>query len=273
MGIISDSFFWTREPWGRALRAGPLLEVADHFYTTRDLNLEPTGSGWQEGWGPLAASIGASPDCLIRVRQVHGDAVFEADRTDSDGEPAGADALVSADPRHALSVRVADCVPLLMADPRTNLVAAVHAGWRGTAAGVAAATVRVLAARGADPADLIVALGPSIGPCCYEVGESLVAAFQGAGTIEQVNRWFTRQDATLKLDLLAANRDQLAAAGVRAGNIHTAGMCTACHPDLFHSFRRDGQQAGRLAAVIRSGRSRGARPNPSLRSPAGRLPD
>jgi YfiH family protein len=178
-------------------------------------------------------------------------------------------AFFSGDPSRAVSVRVADCVPLLVADPRTGLVAAVHAGWRGTAARVASAAVRALATRGGSAADLIVAIGPSIGPCCYDVGEALIDAFREAGhPADAVARWFSRPNGRLVLDLWTANTDQLAAAGVNRGRIHAARLCTACRLDLFYSFRKEGARAGRLAAVIRAPAAP-LRPSPG--SPAGPL--
>ena len=158
------------------------------------------------------------------------------------------------DPTVALAVQVADCVPLLLADPLTGAVAAVHAGWRGTAAGAAIAAVDALGREfGARPDRLVVAQGPGIGPCCYTVGDELIDEFRTGGFAHSVDRWFVRDEAgDLKLDVWAANRDQLIAAGVPAGSIHASDLCTADRPDLFASYRRDGPGTGRIAAVIRS---------------------
>ena len=155
-----------------------------------------------------------------------------------------------------LTVRVADCAALLIADSRRGAVAAVHAGWRGTAAGIAAVAVaRLRELHGSDPRDLIAALGPSIGPCCYTVGAELMDAFRGAGQDEaDLGRWF-RHGERLQLDLWTANRDQLEAAGVPAAAIHVSGLCTACHPDWFYSYRREGTAAGRLVGFIRASRA------------------
>jgi YfiH family protein len=146
-----------------------------------------------------------------------------------------------------VAVRVADCVPLLLADTVTSAVAAVHAGWRGTAAGVAAATVEALRHRfGVKPQDLVVAIGPSIGACCYRVGAEVKEAFAAAGAA-RLDRWFAGEH----LDLVAANRDQLAAAGVPEAQIHACGLCTAMHLEVLTSYRAEQEKAGRLAAVIR----------------------
>ena len=160
--------------------------------------------------------------------------------------------MVSNDAGLALAVIVADCVPLLMADARGGSAAAVHTGWRGTCAGVATAALRNMANEfGTDPGDLTVAIGPSIGPDDFEVGEELAEAFLAAGhSSHDIERWFRRSSGTLRLDLWTANRDQLVAAGVRPDRIYTCGLSSHAHPDLFDSFRRDGDRAGRMAALI-----------------------
>jgi YfiH family protein len=157
-------------------------------------------------------------------------------------------------------------VPLLMVDRRRGVVAAVHAGWRGTAAKVAVAAVDALGLEfGSKPADLVVAVGPSIGPCCYEVGSELVDAFAAAGHERHlIQRWFVapplprgrfptvsaRAVATLRLDVAGANRDQLILAGVDEGSIHMSGLCTAMHLDVLTSYRVERERAGRLAGAI-----------------------
>ena len=169
-------------------------------------------------------------------------------------DPPRADALVTNDARLVLAVRVADCVPIVMADGRTGAVAAVHAGWRGTAAGVSRHAIDAMTREfGTDPADLTAALGPSIGPCCYEVGPELIDAFRAAGVDEPaIARWFTRlASGSLRLDVGAANVDQIAAAGVPRARIHAANLCTRTHVDTFDSFRADGARAGRMAALVK----------------------
>lgn len=262
-----DGFHWTSEPWGVALRSAPLSALADHFFTTRQLWLR--GASEDADWAAAAATIGVAAERLIRLRQVHGrDAVVvrrgdpaplgsllaaDAGTGVTPGRPE-ADILASDDPGVALAIQVADCVPLLMADRRTGAVAAVHAGWRGTVSRAAEAAVDVLRREfGAAPEDLVVAHGPSIGACCYEVGPDLVEAFEAGGFGAQIDRWFSRGDqGALRLDLWAANRDQLLAAGVRGEDIHQSGLCTASHPEWFASYRRDGPGTGRVAAVIRA---------------------
>jgi polyphenol oxidase len=265
--VLLDGFSWTSESWGAALRSAAVQEIADHFFTTRQLWLR--GTSEEDDWASAAASVGLPPNRLLRLNQVHGRTVVAVRRGDASslspfagaltGRLAGggwpeADILVTDDPSVALAVQVADCVPLLMADPRTGAVAAVHAGWRGTAAGAARAAVDALERQfGTDASQLGVAQGPSIGACCYEVGADLVAAFEAAGCAQASARWFSRDaNGRLRLDLWAANRDQLLERGVPAAQIHQCGLCTASHPEWFASYRRDGRGTGRIAAVIRS---------------------
>jgi len=202
-------------------------------------------------------AVGATADALMRVKQVHGREVrvLKAGTVSPDAAAARpeADALVSDAPGLVLVVQVADCVPVLMADAGRGAAGAAHAGWRGTAARVAVATVETMTRElGTDPADLVVAIGPSIGACCYTVGDELIDAFRSGGaTDEQLARWFSRNaGGDLRLDLWAANRDQLLAAGVQADRMFTAGLCTQTHADVFDSFRAAGAGAGRMAALI-----------------------
>ena len=149
-----------------------------------------------------------------------------------------------------------------MADRTRGVVAAVHAGWRGTAARVAVAAVEALGREfGTRPADLVVAIGPSIGACCYEVGSDLVDAFAAAGHERHlIERWFlspppargSRDRAALSLDLPRSNRDQLILVGVPEEQIHASGLCTAMHLDVLTSYRKEKEGAGRLAGVIRA---------------------
>ena len=198
------------------------------------------------------------------VTQVHGREVVVVRR--GGHLPAGieADAIVSEDPAVAIAVRAADCVPLLMADKVRGVVAAVHAGWRGTAARVAVAALDALTREfGTRPADIVAAIGPSIGACCYQVGSTVVDAFAAAGHERYlIDRWFAApppprgwlkaEPPPLRLDVAGANRDQLVLAGVPESEIHVAGLCTAMHLDLLTSYRAEKENAGRIAGAIRA---------------------
>lgn len=252
---VSSNFRWTHESWGAALRCLPLETVAPHLFTTRQLELSDPAAE-----PALLAAVGGR--ALAMLSQVHGNAVALVPAADClPARDTAGDALVAGATDVAVAVRAADCVPLLIGDRRTGAVAAVHAGWRGTAAGVATAALKSLAESfGSVPADLVVAIGPSIGACCYEVGSDLVDAFAAAGHERYlIDRWFrapapsrgSRERPKLRLDVPGANRDQLILAGVPEDQIHDCGLCTAMHLDLFTSYRAERSTAGRLAAVIR----------------------
>jgi hypothetical protein len=180
----------------------------------------------------------------VTLRQVHSDVCVCADgRKGRIGE---GDALFTGQPGGLLAVRTADCLPLLFADERRKAVAAVHAGWRGAIQRIAARVIETMQARfSSRPEDLLVAVGPGIGACCYEVGPEVAVQFQAL--------FPQRRDLNdrARIDLAEANRRILLEAGVSHDRIHVAGLCTACHPSEFHSWRRDGPRAGRMMSVIR----------------------
>lgn len=191
--------------------------------------------GWlAHGFG---TRLSARPEGAATLRQVHSAVCVSAEgRAGCLGE---GDALLEHTPGRLVAVKTADCIPLLLADERNRVVAAVHAGWRGTAARIAQAALRALGERyGTRPQDLYAALGPCIGPCCYEVGPEVAAAFG------------LPRNGPVKLDLAEINRRQLREAGVAAGRVVVAGMCTRCRGAEFHSFRRDRERAGRMFSAI-----------------------
>jgi len=267
---LDASFDWIETAYGPALVCRALESIARHLFTTRRWRLgagTPAGDG-SEPWADLAGALAVEPDRLMRVRQVHGADVAIA-RGRAVTQP-DADIVVTNEAGIALAVRVADCVPLLIADRRTGAVAAAHAGWRGLAARVPAVTIEALGREsGSRPGDLIAAAGPSIGACCYEVGADVRARFDAGGFgAPAVERWFLNAPAATPrnpsmpglrsprlnhwfFDGWSAARDQLIDAGVPSSQIFIAGTCTASHADLFCSFRRDGPPAGRLAAAVR----------------------
>src|SRR5262249_27499215 len=239
---VPDSFYWSEETWGAALRCRPLESVAQHLFTTRQLQLPST-----DAWRALASAINVQPGRIVSLNQVHGRDVvrIETDVSLQTLEemhyerPTG-DAVISNAPDVGLVVRAADCVPLLMADTGTGFVAAVHAGWRGTAARVGVAAVGGMQRQvGSQAADLGVATAPGSAPSWHEAGSDLVDAFAAAGHDRYlIDRWFmTPRERRMRLDLVGANRDQLVLAGVREENIHACGLCTAMHLDVLTSYR------------------------------------
>jgi hypothetical protein len=199
--------------------------------------------------------MGVEREDLLLIRQVHeaGVAIAAPDRPRPWPRPE-ADAILSDDPDAAVAVRVADCVPILIAEETGRAVGAIHAGWRGTVRRAAIEAVDAMLARfGVRPERLIAAIGPSIGPCCYEVGEQVRGAFHDAGHHpDLLDRWFfTGPSGRLHLDMWRATRDQLEGAGVPPSRIHTADLCTRTHAEAFHSYRVDGERAGRMVGIIR----------------------
>jgi len=191
------------------------------------------GTRQSEGW----------PDNPIRARQVHSDRVVKVEGAWL-GEPPEADALITNRPGLTLSVRTADCLPILIADGRNRAVAAIHAGWRGTVACIAAKTVGALGDQyGSRPEELWAAIGAGIGNCCFEVGPEVTAQFQA---------FFPEREMSgrTRIDLAEANRRQLEGAGIQPGHIRVFNGCTKCGADLFHSWRRDGSASGRMTAAI-----------------------
>ena len=246
--VVAPPFVWREGAGGQMLVSETLAPLATHLFTTRHLQLQ----GVDET--SLSGIFGVAPDALVRVKQVHGRAVLVVRPGDTLVDVPEADAIVSTDASRPVVVRVADCVPILVADRNRRVVAAIHAGWRGTMANIAEATIEAIVACGVPPGDLVAALGPSIGPCCYQVDDRVRDAFVAAS--HNAARWFTPEDGgKWRLDLWVANRDQLVDAGLSPAAIHTSAQCTAHNPDVYFSYRRDGAGTGRLFAAIQRGAS------------------
>lgn len=185
------------------------------------------------GFGTRSANLDQA--AMASLKQIHSSAVLVGQNPGCAGD---GDALVTNAVDLPVSIRTADCFPILLADPETRAVAAIHAGWRGTAARIVqAALARMKAEFGTDSRNIRAAIGPGIGKCCYEVGEEVARQFgmTGAG----------------KLDLAVENANQLIEAGVEANHIESVGGCTFCNAAKFFSWRRDREQAGRMISFIR----------------------
>jgi YfiH family protein len=248
-----------------------MAPFADHVFTDRSWLLgRPSRSDDATGWEEIARALALDAGRLVRSRQVHGSTVaVHRDDQPLAGRP-NADIVIVGNSGAGAAIQTADCVPLLFVDTRSGAIAAAHAGWRGMADRVPIVTVEAMEKEfGSRASKLIAAVGPSIGPCCYEVGADVRDRFGAASFSEyELGRWFSdepraspanpsiaRVDAAGRrwfLDLWAAARDQLRAAGVREDRIFVAGLCSASHPSAFCSYRRDGAGAGRMAAAIRS---------------------
>ncbi len=202
----------------------------------------------EENLRRVAEAVGSSRERLVWPRQVHGSHAVVVDGAKLGDSRPECDVLLTASPEPTLLLRFADCTPVLLADPVRGVVAAAHAGWRGTAARAAAAAVRAMQGSfGTDPREVVAGVGPAIGPCCYEVGEEVAGAFgDRPWALSRPN------GSRAHLDLWEANRRALVEAGVPEKQVEVAGVCTRCHADTYFSHRAEGgQPAGRFAAVIR----------------------
>jgi len=215
------------------------------------------------------SAIGASDVPLIPLNQFHS-SIARLFSTPP-AEPCKGDASYTNASGTLLGVQTADCVPILLVDPKKRAVAAIHAGWRGTLARIAEKTVGEMRAHfGSKPSDLLAALGPAIGSCCYEVGTELVTEFTSQfadadeyfdepRTGEEPNplQWLSMMPPghqppakNVHLDLRKANRSQLLAGGLREAHVFVSDLCTACHTDLLFSYRKEADRSGRLLSTI-----------------------
>jgi polyphenol oxidase len=224
----------------------------------------------------LAEAVTSDPDTpIVTLRQFHSNMVVVVGRADaSRATPRKADGLMTAEPGVLLAVQTADCIPVLLADRRQRAVAAFHAGWRGTAKRIVELGVgRMRMEFGSRPEDLIAAIGPGVGACCYGVGEEVRSSFESQFAYAdklfcevsdsdpirtKYPMLFLTQRApghspigpSTHVNLVEANRRQLLDAGLKASAIHATGGCTSCHEDLFFSHRASRGHAGRMFSVI-----------------------
>lgn len=261
--------FQTHEQHGLVFLTSSLLEGVVHGFSTRkggvsappwdSLNLR-TGCGdaqtdLEENYRRFCGAVGADVERVVLARQVH-----ETTVRPCTGDDAGkglwrprdydADGLVTGEAGLPLMVFSADCGMILLHDPLHGAVGAVHAGWRGCAGGILAKAVREMTAHfGSRPGDLLAAIGPCIGPCCFETDGDVPAAMRAAlgGDAEAYLTW---QDPKWHVDLAGLNRQWLLRAGLAAEHIDVCGLCTACRPDLFWSHRKMGEARGVQAALI-----------------------
>lgn len=198
----------------------------------------------------LARAAGFDPRRLFALDQVHGARVVRVERADDPADVATirADAMVTTEPGVVLAVKTADCVPVLLAHRGGSAVAAVHAGWRGLVAHVVGAAVAALSElSGAPPSELVAAVGPAIGVCCYEVSREVAdEVARAAGTADVVQERLPRPHVDLRSAVLA----RLERTGIPRDGIEVVGSCTRCRPDMFHSFRHEGPRSGRQLSFV-----------------------
>jgi len=198
----------------------------------------------------VTAALEVDPDSVCCAHQVHGTSVYCIDAVPPavPGAPCRVcgdyDALITNRPGITLVIRVADCVPILLYDPVCNVVSVVHAGWKGTLADIAGATVaRMCTHYGCRVRDILAGIGPSIGPCCFEVGSDVAEQFRSSSFGGSCVR--TGQ-AGARIDLPEANRVALLRSGLLQHNVETSGYCTACSLDIFFSHRGEKGKTGRF---------------------------
>jgi YfiH family protein len=192
------------------------------------------------------AAIGAAGWPIMKLKQIHSGIVVDITDTSAANEPVEADAAVTSLNGVILGVQTADCVPILISDARGTAAAAIHAGWRGTAARIAETTVLRLCMKFSINAnDLVAAIGPHIRVCCYEVGNDVVTTMANPALFEYQQAW-----AKPHLNLAGANRQQLMNAGMLEERIEVSSLCTRCRGDLFYSYRREGAKTGHMLSVI-----------------------
>lgn len=191
-----------------------------------------------------AAGLASFPH---QVRQVHGSSLHWCSGKGLVHQNE-ADILLSNEPGTALAVRTADCLPILLAEPQSGICAAVHAGWRGTAARVVLVAVKEMQTRGAVPERILASLGPCIGPCCFNIGKDVAERLAQSTTGAEAR--IRQQESLLTADLQGINRLQLEQIGLKHSHMEQIHACTACDRKRFFSYRRDGERSGRHLAVV-----------------------
>lgn len=192
----------------------------------------------EENLRRIATVAGFARSAMLPTRHIHGTTVWDINQA----MPAEFDGLVANQVGPVLAAFAADCLPIVFADPIARVIGACHAGWRGTVGQMAVRVVEHMQALGSRSQDVRVAIGPSIGPCCFEVGDEVVSAFEAAlGTVPNL---IVQGRSKPHIDLRIATMHQLTRAGVLPAHIDAAPPCTRCNPGRFFSYRRDGQAGG-----------------------------
>lgn len=227
---------------------GTMNRHVSHFFGTRH---GPHHGGLIGNRGTVKA---AEPDypLVVSVRQEHGSEILVLDRPLKIGEQFldGWDAVVTNQPKTLVTVRTADCVPVLIADVSCGSVGAVHAGWRGIADGIVPKTVRKMVERfGGDPTAFHVAIGPAAGPCCYEVNAPVIEQLMPDVPRSSILLNRTGPDAGY-VDLKGVIARQATSLGIRHDHVHVVDVCTMCRSDLFFSYRREGRVHGTMVSGI-----------------------
>jgi polyphenol oxidase len=263
---------FSKLPWlihGFSTRSGGVSELGGQHVLNLSFTDWDTRENVLENRGRFKSALGAQQLSLISLRQFHSDVIHLFDNPPSG--PRRGDASITNRPNLLLAIQTADCVPILLVDPKKRAIAAIHAGWRGTLARIVTKTIGLLHMHYAiNPRNLLATIGPCIGPCCYEVGTEVATQFlsQFADAPTYFDEFRTGDEPNpiqwlnmmppghqpppkgVFLDLPKANRSQLETAGVRPQNIYVSDFCTACRSDLLFSYRKEGPATGRLMSAI-----------------------
>ncbi len=206
----------------------------------------------------LSNAVNIPPDNFTFANQTHSSNIAVIDNnarglgfTDNKNSINDKDSLITATANICITIQVADCVPVFLYDSKKHVIAAVHAGWKGTVKQITGKTVNILIdLYGSKPGNIFAGIGPSIGPCCYETGENVYNEYINSDIPEKDSIKPSAKTGKYYFDLWEANRSQLISSGIKPGHIETASICTKCNNELFYSFRAAGGSTGRFAAGI-----------------------
>lgn len=219
-----------------------------HGFSTRFFgSLRPSHSGYQDSLKKFTHALSITPQQLVRMNQVHSNTVYVTDERDRGKTIPETDGLITADPQVFLGVITGDCIPLLMYDPQTKLVAAVHAGWRGLFSEIIKEAISQFVGKGSKPENIIVGIGPCIGVCCYNIPADRAKMY-----LEKFPEWkpfVVERDGKLFFNLSGVAIHQLTSVGVMSSNIEDADYCTFDHTDVY-SYRREGKDFGEMMGII-----------------------
>ena len=218
----------------------PLFRRTKHAFSTKT----------RKGEKRLSAALGIPKGRLLTLRQVHGAEVLIYDQhTRALTYPLPYDAVITDKKRVSLGISTADCLPILMIDRSKKVIGAIHAGWRGMWRGVVQRAVNtMIEVFESSPENILVGIGPAIGPCCYEVGTEVLSLFQNFSDSPQ--EFIQEREGKTYLDLSRAAQLKLNQVGIPPENIETIPLCTACRKDLFFSYRRDGKTGRQLSFIM-----------------------
>jgi YfiH family protein len=263
---------FSKLPWlihAFSTRTGGLSPLANEKVLNLGFTDWDSRENVQQNRRRFQVAAGARDLPLVTLKQFHSDVIHVFD--DAPTDPCRGDASATNRSGLLLAIQTADCVPILLVDAKKRTIAAIHAGWRGTLARIVVKTIgRMQMHFGTKPTDVLAAVGPAIGGCCYEVGTEVATQFLSqfpdapdyfdefrTGDEPNPIQWLNMMPPGhqpppkgVLLDLRKANRSQLLAAGLRPQNIHVSDLCTACRPDLLFSYRKEGPTSGRLMSLI-----------------------